>query len=68
MLYKLNHYGVRGSSLKWMASYLNNRKQLVTINGSDSSTKAMKFGVPQGSNYPRNIIIQNVHYTPLYNT
>ena len=49
LLNKLEHYGVRGSSLKWMASYLNNRKQFVTINGSDSSTKAMKFGVPQGS-------------------
>ena len=32
-----------------MASYLNNCKQFVTINGSDSSTKAIKFGVPQGS-------------------
>ena len=38
-----------GIALDWIKSYLNNRQQFVSINGSDSSTQAMKYGVPQGS-------------------
>ena len=32
LLYKLNHYGIRGISNKWFASYLSNRKQYIEIN------------------------------------
>ena len=46
---KLEHYGIRGLALNWIKSYLSNRQQFVSINGSDSSTQAMKYGVPQGS-------------------
>lgn len=49
LLKKLEHYGIRGTTLKWMKSYLENRMQFVTIEGIDSSTREMKFGVPQGS-------------------
>ena len=49
LLKKLEHYGIRGLALKWMQSYLSNRKQFVSINGSCSTTKTMEFGVPQGS-------------------
>ena len=34
LLYKLEHYGIRGVALKWLESYLSNRKQFVSINGS----------------------------------
>ena len=33
----------------WFKSYLNNRKQLVSLNGVDSETQIMQHGVPQGS-------------------
>ena len=33
LLNKLDNYGVRGLSNKWFKSYLNNRKQYVSING-----------------------------------
>ena len=49
LLNKLEHYGLRGTSKSWFKSYLDNRKQLVSINGVDSETKLMKHGVPQGS-------------------
>ena len=49
LLKKLEHYGIRGTALNWMISYLENRLQFVTIDGKDSTTKHMKFGVPQGS-------------------
>ena len=46
---KLEHYGVRGSSLQWFESYLNNRKQYVYFNGVSSETQTITCGVPQGS-------------------
>ena len=49
LLNKLNHYGIRGAALNWFQSYLLNRKQFVTYNGSKSCTKELKCGVPQGS-------------------
>ena len=45
---KLWHYRIRGIANKWFDSYLNNRKQLVEVNGICSDTKIIKFGVPQG--------------------
>ena len=50
LLYKLNYYGIRGiANDDWFRSYLTNRKQYVAINGFDSNSVTMKFGVPQGS-------------------
>ena len=49
LLRKLEHYGIRGTVLAWMKSYLENRTQYVTIDSTDSSEKHMKYGVPQGS-------------------
>ena len=46
---KLNHYGLRGNINKLIQSYLANRKQYVSLNGFDSETKNLNFGVPQGS-------------------
>ena len=50
ILDKLEHYGIRGITLKWFKSYLENRKQFVTTNHTESDTyNLMDFGVPQGS-------------------
>ena len=49
LLEKLEHYGIRNISNSWFRSYLNNRKQLVSLNGVESETKTIKHGVPQGS-------------------
>ena len=49
LLKKLECYGIRGTALKWFESYLSNREQFVSVNGVDSTKKAIKFGVPQGS-------------------
>ena len=43
------YYGVKGSALEWLSSYLQGRTQSVTIDEATSSCKELKYGVPQGS-------------------
>ncbi len=49
LLYKLKRNGVNGTILKLIESFLSNRMQRVTINGSNSDWTAVEAGVPQGS-------------------
>ena len=49
LINKLEHYGVRGNGLNWFSSYLSNRSQFVTLNNTNSDTKHITCGVPQGS-------------------
>ena len=49
LLMKLENYGIRGPALEWFKSYLSDREQYVTVNGSSSSCLNVTCGVPQGS-------------------
>ena len=49
LLRKLQYYGLRQSSYKWFASYLDNRTQICQINCRKSTPKSLKCGVPQGT-------------------
>ena len=41
--------GIKGKDFDWFKSCLENRQQCVNINNTKSKSRALKFGVPQGS-------------------
>ena len=49
LLTKLELYGIKGQALSFLESYLSNRNQKCQIQGSFSSEKLIKCGIPQGS-------------------
>lgn len=49
LLGKLEHYGIHACPLKFFKSYLENRSQMVLVNGEWSEKVLVEWGVPQGS-------------------
>ena len=49
LLNKLYLYGIRGTPLDLLKSYLSDRKQKVSVNGTESQYLPIDIGVPQGS-------------------
>ena len=49
LLWKLNHYGIRGNALDLIRSYLSNRSQYVEVLDEHSKHLPIVWGVPQGS-------------------
>ena len=49
LLHKLEYYGIRGSTHKWINSWLSGRTQQVVLDGHASDPDPVLSGVPQGS-------------------
>ena len=49
LLQKLCAYGLDNKSLSWFRTYLNDRRQLVSMGDIESPTACVAHGVPQGS-------------------
>ena len=49
LLYKLNKYGVNGSTHLWLRNFLINRKMRVVLEGEESEDVLVESGVPQGT-------------------
>ena len=49
LLHKLDFYGIRGSTHKWISSWLSGRTQQVVVDGQASDPTPVLSGVPQGS-------------------
>jgi len=41
LLSKLDFYGIRNSNLKWISSFLSDRKQRVTLNGAQPMSMSL---------------------------
>ena len=49
LMHKLNFYGIRGNTSKWIEAWLNNRSQVVVLDSTSSDSAPVVSGVPQGS-------------------
>ena len=49
LLHKLDHYGIRGKTNRWIQSFLTGRSQSVVVEGQKSQSVDVESGVPQGS-------------------
>ena len=49
LLYKLDYYGIRGSTHKWITSWLSERFQKMVLDDQASDPVPVLSGVPQGS-------------------
>ena len=49
LLHKLKFYGIRESTNQWISSFLENRTQLVLVDGKASPSAPVLSGVPQGT-------------------
>ena len=49
LLHKLDYYGIRGSTHKWISSWLSGRSQQVVLDGQASDPVPVLSSVPQGS-------------------
>ena len=49
LLHKLDHYGIRGTTLNWIQNSLTDRTKKVVVDGSSSESARVKSGVPQGT-------------------
>ena len=45
---KIPHYGIQGIAHQWFKSYLENRKQFVSISDVESELASVDYGEPQG--------------------
>ena len=48
-MHKLAAYGIKGSIQRWISAFLNDRSQIVVVNGVESKSAAVLSGIPQGS-------------------
>ena len=58
LLTKLQLYGLNKHAIKWVKSYLEDRKQIVTVCGQMSSAQITNIGTPQGSRLSPLLFIQ----------
>ena len=49
LLYKLDHYGLRGSTHRWISKWPSERSQKVLLDGQSSDPVPVLSGIPQGS-------------------
>jgi len=60
-------FGVRGTTYKWIESYLDGRSQFVRVGDRTSAPVLCKFGVPQGSVGLLGPLLFTIYISPISN-
>ena len=68
LLTKLESSGIRGQPLRWLKSYLQNRRCYIHINGINSNTNVFNIGVPQGSILGPILFLIHINHLPTFST
>ena len=55
-------YGFQGDVLAWIKSYLEDRRQVVSIDGVESTEKSLWFAMPQGSVLGPKVYCEPAHF------
>ena len=63
LLSKLKVAGIEGHSGLWLENYLLDRKQFITLNGAQSETLTLDYGVPQAS--VLGLTLFSIHYNEI---
>ena len=71
LLSKLEFYGIRGRPAAWIKAFLNNRTQVVSVNGSHSNPQPVTSGVPKAQSWFQSyfcsiLMILRITLTPRY--
>ena len=51
LIEKLDFYGIKGIAKDWFTSYLTNRQQFVTVNGTESDLTSISCGIPRSNSF-----------------
>ena len=60
-----NQFGIKGTALDWIKSYLGNRSSSIQINSKTSPPTVTSYGVPQGLGSVLGPIIFTIYTTPI---